>query len=142
EDAVRFLDSLTAIDPLNHFAYFERYLWDGTDANKKAFTGLIQNEMPAQTYLELAAWYYNAGLSNEAAKVLEMVGPPPSPSATPPPAGDNRLSSDAAVLPAVHKEPGNISPVGGGRKEAGNVSPAGGGGAERRGWTTPAEIIY
>ena len=135
EEALHMLDTLISIDPLNHFAYFERYLWDGTDERKNAFTGLIQNEMPAQTYLELAAWYFNAGLNSEAVKVLGMVGsrgetdgPPPSPSAPPPPAGDSKVSRTARVSRVSGQLGGsNISPAGGGRPGSGNISPAGGG---------------
>jgi predicted Zn-dependent protease len=71
EEAVKVLDTIKMIDPLNHFANFERYLWDANDKNKEIFTGNVKNEMPGQTYLELAAWYYNAGQNNDALKVLE-----------------------------------------------------------------------
>src|SRR3712207_6958621 len=38
----------------------------------KAFTDLIRNEMPQETYLELAISYYNIGCKNEAIKVLQL----------------------------------------------------------------------
>jgi tetratricopeptide (TPR) repeat protein len=67
------LKSLAALDPLNHFARFERYLQG--KARPEHFTSLIRNELPHETYLELAAWYRGVGLEKEAAKVLELAPP-------------------------------------------------------------------
>ena len=72
QSAARVLDTLQLYDPLNHFARFEKFLWTTTEENKKAFTGLIRNELPQETYLELAIWYCNVGRKNEAAKVLQF----------------------------------------------------------------------
>lgn len=72
ERALEVLDTLNKIDPLNHFANFERFVWDSSAWNRQNFTGLIRNEMPVQTFLELAAWYYRAGQKTDAAKVLEL----------------------------------------------------------------------
>jgi len=63
------LNRLLALDPLNHFARFERYLLG--KAPRQDFTRLIRNELPHETYLELAAWYHGVGLDQEAAKVLQ-----------------------------------------------------------------------
>jgi len=64
---------LLEIDPLNHFARFEKNLrGKGTSAE---FTSLIRNELPQETYLELAAWYRNAGLDQDAARVLDLAPP-------------------------------------------------------------------
>ncbi|MEO8582499.1 MAG: DUF5107 domain-containing protein [Flavitalea sp.] len=73
--AAAILDTLSSIDPLNHFSHFEKYLWDSSEVNKKQFTDNIRNEMPAQTYLELAIWYYNSGQKATAAKVLDLSAP-------------------------------------------------------------------
>jgi tetratricopeptide (TPR) repeat protein len=67
------LETLLQLDPLNHFARFEKYLLG--QARRQEFTGLIRNELPQETYLELAAWYRNAGLDADAAKVLELAPP-------------------------------------------------------------------
>ena len=75
DDAKKMLDTIGKIDPLNHFARFEKYLWDGSADNKNIFTSNIRNEMPGQTYLELASWYYNAGQNADALKVLELADP-------------------------------------------------------------------
>ena len=64
---------LLELDPLNHFARFEQYLRG--KARLKDFTALIRNELPQETYLELAAWYHGVGLDSDAAKVLELAPP-------------------------------------------------------------------
>ena len=64
---------LLEVDPLNHFARFERYLRG--KARPAGFTGLIRNELPGETFLELAAWYHGVGLDAEAAKVLDLAPP-------------------------------------------------------------------
>jgi tetratricopeptide (TPR) repeat protein len=66
------LDDILRIDPLSHFARFERTLLDSSDANREAFTSLIRSELPHETYLELAMLYFNLGLTEEAAKVLGL----------------------------------------------------------------------
>jgi predicted Zn-dependent protease len=75
DEALKILDTIIKIDPLNHFAPFEKYLWDASADNKNAFTSNIRNEMPGQTYLELASWYYNTAQNADALKVLELAEP-------------------------------------------------------------------
>ncbi len=64
------LDSILAIDPLNHFARCEKYLIEKNDATKQQFVSLVRNELPHQTFLELAVWYHNLGLDKDASDVL------------------------------------------------------------------------
>src|SRR5690606_8700617 len=59
-------------DPLNHFAGFEKYMQQQTEEAKKAFVSLVRNELPAETFAELAIWYYNAGYAREALKVFSL----------------------------------------------------------------------
>ncbi len=61
---------LLGLDPLNHFARFEQYLRGKGRAEN--FTALIRNELPQETFLELAAWYHGVGLDADAAKVLDL----------------------------------------------------------------------
>lgn len=70
--AVEVLNKMMAIDPLNHFADFEKYLWHSSAATQNDFTSLIRNEMPQETYLELGVWYYDLNLRDEALKVFKM----------------------------------------------------------------------
>lgn len=66
------ISRLKFINPLNHFAWFESYLLRGTPAAQKAFTSGIRNELAVETYLELAVWYYRAGLLKESTQVLDL----------------------------------------------------------------------
>ncbi|HEY5406138.1 MAG TPA: DUF5107 domain-containing protein [Ginsengibacter sp.] len=66
------LNEILSFDPLNHFAMFEKYLWDSSAENQRHFTDVITNEQPVQTYLELAIGYYDNGCIDESQKVLEL----------------------------------------------------------------------
>ena len=66
------LKVLLNIDPLCHYAHFEQYLLHPTKASLDDFNGAIRNELPHETYLELAVTYANQGLDDEAIKVLEQ----------------------------------------------------------------------
>ena len=65
------IENIRALDPLNHFADFERYRLHPTPENYSLFTASIKNEFPYQTHLELAIDYYNLGLKEDALMVLE-----------------------------------------------------------------------
>jgi predicted Zn-dependent protease len=69
------LNKINTVDPLNHFAGFERFLLENSEASKQHFTSLIQNEMPEQTYLELGIWYQHLGRKDEALKVFSLAVP-------------------------------------------------------------------
>ena len=75
DGAAAALAALLALDPLNHCARFEKYLHG--QASREDFSGLIRNELPHETYLELAAWYHGLGLDEDAAKVLDLAPPTP-----------------------------------------------------------------
>ncbi len=59
-------------DPLNHFIRFERFLADASPENKTRVQQHITNELPQETYLEYALWYYRNGQLTEAMKILEL----------------------------------------------------------------------
>jgi tetratricopeptide (TPR) repeat protein len=63
---------LSDVDPLNHYARFEKYLLKSSTASLNEFNSFIRNEFPHETYLELAITYANNGLNDEAIKVLEQ----------------------------------------------------------------------
>jgi hypothetical protein len=69
--ADKYVQTLGTIDPLSHFADYERYLLHTSADNLARFTASITNETPYQSYLELAMIYYNLGLKEDALKVLE-----------------------------------------------------------------------
>jgi len=70
--AAKELDEIAKVDPLSHFARFERYLLNPSEANREAFRSLVRGELPHETYLELAMFYFNLGLTTEAVQALEM----------------------------------------------------------------------
>ncbi len=65
------ISAIHALDPLNHFADYERYLLHPTAVNDSLFRSHITSEFPFQAYLELAISYYHLGLKQEASGVLE-----------------------------------------------------------------------
>lgn len=71
-NADQVLNTILSFDPLNHFARFEKYLWQPTDENKKLFTSLIRDEQALETYLELSIGYYNIECLEESEKVLQL----------------------------------------------------------------------
>lgn len=73
EKAREILDTILSFDPLNHFARFEKYLLDDTGDAKKNFLDLIRNELPHETLMELAVWYYNSGCRDEAGKMISLL---------------------------------------------------------------------
>jgi tetratricopeptide (TPR) repeat protein len=74
--ATAMLNQINCIDPLNHFAAFEKFYQDGSNSSKEQFRSLIRNELPEQTYLELGIWYQQLNCNNEALAVFSM--PPPN----------------------------------------------------------------
>jgi tetratricopeptide (TPR) repeat protein len=66
------LNTLLAYDPLSHFAAFEKYLAQPSEEKKMGFLKSITNEMPQQTFLELAIGYYNMGRNEDAVNVLTV----------------------------------------------------------------------
>ena len=70
--ATKVIDSIIAIDPLDHFTLFEKYLVDNSAENKEHFLTTIKNEQPSQTFLETAIEYYDLGRKDEADAVLQL----------------------------------------------------------------------
>lgn len=66
------ISSLLEMDPLAHFAYFEQFLLDKSDQSKDQFIQNITNELPYQTFLEVALAYYKMGQKQAALSVLEL----------------------------------------------------------------------
>jgi hypothetical protein len=57
-------------DPLNHFVAFEQYISTPSEENKRLWMAAIKNELPAETCLELAVWYYNINCLEAVKKIL------------------------------------------------------------------------
>ena len=73
--AAEVLTTIEGFDPLNHFAHFEGYRCDSLPANKDRFISLIRNELPQETYIEMAIWYANIGLKEEAMELFRSCPP-------------------------------------------------------------------
>ena len=65
------LNKILLIDPLSHFARFEQYLLGPSPATLNNFKSLIRREIPHEVYLEIAVFYANLRLDNDALRVLE-----------------------------------------------------------------------
>ena len=65
------LAKILEIDPLNHLARFEQYLLAPGPGTLNNFKSMIRNELPHETYLEIAAYYANLRLDADALRVLE-----------------------------------------------------------------------
>ena len=71
EKAEKVISKILDLDPLNHFARFEHYLLDPDDKNLATFKAHIRNELPYETFLELAMTYVNLGQYHDAITVLQ-----------------------------------------------------------------------
>lgn len=66
------LSKLEEKDPLNHFIRIEKYLANPSSENKIQVQKLITNELPHETYLEYALWYFFNGQITDALEILEL----------------------------------------------------------------------
>ncbi len=77
DEAGKAIVRLLEVDPLNHLARFERYLAEPKPESLKTFADMIRNELPQETYLEIATVYAGLGLDDDARRVLEAMPPHP-----------------------------------------------------------------
>lgn len=70
------IESVLESLPLHHDARFEKYCLSNKDESneRKEFSSLIRNELPFETYMELAEWYEGMGCIDEALKLLTCAG--------------------------------------------------------------------
>jgi tetratricopeptide (TPR) repeat protein len=66
------LTRILEIDPLNHLARFEQYLMNPSPQKLNEFKSMIRNELPHETYLEIAMHYVNLRLDGDALRLLEI----------------------------------------------------------------------
>jgi tetratricopeptide (TPR) repeat protein len=78
QEALKILNQILNIDPLNHWARYEQYLLIPDQAYLNAFTSMIQNEFPHETYLEIAMMYVCLDLKREAVQLLKLAPPYPT----------------------------------------------------------------
>lgn len=70
EEAKQLLSEMEKTDPLNHFIRAEKWLVNPSDENNKLLNALITNELPDETWLNLALWYTQKGCVQDALKLL------------------------------------------------------------------------
>ncbi|SMC73025.1 DUF5107 domain-containing protein [Pedobacter africanus] len=66
EEAMRLIKELLISDPLNYLAKYEL-----AQAKQLPVNRLTESEMPYETYIELAAFYYNLNLHQDALQILD-----------------------------------------------------------------------
>ena len=66
------LDRILLLNPLDHFAGYEKYRQEPTRENLAFFQGSIHNEFPQETFLELAIFYYDRGFTEDAIRILDL----------------------------------------------------------------------
>ncbi|MFT4015321.1 MAG: DUF5107 domain-containing protein [Agriterribacter sp.] len=71
------LQTVLKVDPINHFVRYEQYLLHPDSSSDKNFYSLIRNELPGETYTEMAIWYYNTGGTEEAKDLFKRMEPNP-----------------------------------------------------------------
>ena len=72
EYAANRLNEIAKLDGTNHFQSFESFLLSGKPSDKELFLKRITNELPHETFLDLAIDYSKKGCVMEAIKVLEL----------------------------------------------------------------------
>ncbi|HPW19140.1 MAG TPA: DUF5107 domain-containing protein, partial [Candidatus Aminicenantes bacterium] len=66
----RTLGRLLDLDPLDHLARFERYLLSRKPADLEACRSLVRNELPHETFIEMACFYDRLDLTGDAVEAL------------------------------------------------------------------------
>jgi tetratricopeptide (TPR) repeat protein len=77
-DAQDVLRKILDIDPLNHLVRYELYLTSPSQSSLENFSSMIRNELPDETYIELALHYVNLGLNQQAIQLLEFISDHPT----------------------------------------------------------------
>jgi tetratricopeptide (TPR) repeat protein len=70
--ALAIINEELSLDPLNHQARFEKYLNTGKEADKNEFVNMIRQELPHETFIEMAIQYHAWNLDGEALKLLDL----------------------------------------------------------------------
>ncbi|MBD0835401.1 DUF5107 domain-containing protein [Aestuariibaculum suncheonense] len=65
-------ENIEKLNPIDHFVRFENYFSNSNEIQKDIFQSLIRNELPVETYLELAIWYAGLNRYEESKRILQM----------------------------------------------------------------------
>ncbi|MBD3413678.1 MAG: DUF5107 domain-containing protein, partial [Candidatus Aminicenantes bacterium] len=72
------ISRILKIDPLSHFGRYEIYLLNQTNKNLRDFQSLLKCEYREETILELALFYLQIGLNEEAVSLFDMISDYPT----------------------------------------------------------------
>lgn len=72
KEAEKLANTLENLHPLNHFSRFEKFLLNKNDQAKKGFISMIKNELPHETFIEMACWYDYVGFREDAINLLYL----------------------------------------------------------------------
>lgn len=72
DEALRIINEQITLDPLNHMARFEKFLNTKDNADRDEFINLITQELPHETFIEMAIRYYEWGMDDEAMLMLDL----------------------------------------------------------------------
>ena len=70
--ALKIINEQIERDPLDHLARFEKYLNTNESTDKDEFASLIRQELPYETYIEMAVQYYEWNMEEEALLMLDL----------------------------------------------------------------------
>jgi tetratricopeptide (TPR) repeat protein len=73
DKAQEILVRIETVDPLNHVVRYERYCSNPSTNRLQQFRSLIRNELPHETYLEIALYYHSLNMNTEARRILSMI---------------------------------------------------------------------
>jgi tetratricopeptide (TPR) repeat protein len=72
KEAEKIQNEMLDLDPLNHFAMFERFLITKNTKDKNIFINSFHNEMAKEDFLNMGIFYAELGLKEEAVKILTL----------------------------------------------------------------------
>ena len=70
--SLELINEQLARDPLNHISRFEKYMNTGSESDRKDFVNHIRQELPHETFIELALQYHAWNLDKEALIILGL----------------------------------------------------------------------
>jgi tetratricopeptide (TPR) repeat protein len=77
QEAMAELEVLYGLDPVNHFVRAEKMFLTNSRDSEDQFTGAVTNELPYESFIDLAVFYNSINCKDEALRVLELSHPYP-----------------------------------------------------------------
>ena len=73
EKATQLIEKLSAKYPLNHVVSYEKHMLQPSLESLDNFNSSIRNELPEETYMEIAGWYESIGCEKDAINILSYI---------------------------------------------------------------------